>query len=393
MEITKLYLKEVSLSGYKSINDVNISFKKGLNIIIGKNAAGKTNFLSFLNKVLLIDYKNLLNFSALLLFKNKNEIKLFTRRSFKSTNSIYDLGNNSKLNFNLEIDNKEIDFKNQNILQKFSEEKILYNVTFITHGIPTDYLIVDKPLNIEFYTNDLISNDLYNIIDSDSPVFLKNFAIDLSKLNSKIGNFEIQIKNLLNGISDLKYLLCNYSPIDDIRFSDNYNFFTKDNSITINNLFLEFKIDDYWLPFSNLSDGTKRIFYILSETFDFEFIKDDNSIRNTISDGITASTKDISRIILIEEPELGIHPHQFHQLMQFLKIESENKQIIITTHSPKALDVLNKEELDRVIIASINNSKVGTKLNHLNEQQIEKAKMYMKEDYLSDYWLYSDLER
>ena len=48
-ESKKLYLKEVHLSGYKSIKDVEIDFQPGLNIIIGKNAAGKTNFLKFLN--------------------------------------------------------------------------------------------------------------------------------------------------------------------------------------------------------------------------------------------------------------------------------------------------------------------------------------------------------
>ena len=40
-----LYLKRVQLSGYKSIEEVEIEFQKGFNIIIGKNAAGKTNFV------------------------------------------------------------------------------------------------------------------------------------------------------------------------------------------------------------------------------------------------------------------------------------------------------------------------------------------------------------
>ena len=101
----------------------------------------------------------------------------------------------------------------------------------------------------------------------------------------------------------------------------------------------------------------------------------------------------INRIIFIEEPELGIHPHQFHKLLEFLKEESENKQIIITTHSPQSLDVLNFNELDRIIIAYSTNIKEGTKLRHLNENEVLKANEYIKEDFLSDYWLYSDLEK
>ena len=77
----KLYLKDVSLSGYKSIEDVHIEFEKGLNIIIGKNAAGKTNFLQFLNKSLLLDYKALNNFKTSLKFQNGKEILLETSRT------------------------------------------------------------------------------------------------------------------------------------------------------------------------------------------------------------------------------------------------------------------------------------------------------------------------
>ena len=150
-----------------------------------------------------------------------------------------------------------------------------------------------------------------------------------------------------------------------------------------------FKIEGNWLPFSNLSDGTKRLFYIISEVFE----NDENpNIRPTNVDRYAGQTE-ISRIILIEEPELGIHPHQFHKLMEFLKIESERKQIIVTTHSPQALDSINQNELNRIIIAYSTNSKEGTKLRHLNENELIKANEYIKDDFLSDYWLYSDLEK
>ena len=77
--------------------------------------------------------------------------------------------------------------------------------------------------------------------------------------------------------------------------------------------------------------------------------------------------------------------------MNFLKEMGEQKQIIITTHSPIVLDVLEDHELDKIVIASIN-KKEGTILSHLTEKQKEKAQLYMQENYLSDYWKYSDLE-
>ena len=143
------------------------------------------------------------------------------------------------------------------------------------------------------------------------------------------------------------------------------------------------------MPFSSLSDGTKRLFYIISEVFE----NDENTHVRPTNIGKYEGQNQISRIILIEEPELGIHPHQFHKLMEFLKLEAQNKQIIITTHSPQALDAINSNELSRIVIAYSTSSKEGTKLRHLNENEIVKANEYIKEDFLSDYWLYSDLEK
>ena len=45
------YISKVHLKGYKSIKDLEIDFKPGLNIIIGPNGSGKTNFLEFIEEV------------------------------------------------------------------------------------------------------------------------------------------------------------------------------------------------------------------------------------------------------------------------------------------------------------------------------------------------------
>jgi len=147
---------------------------------------------------------------------------------------------------------------------------------------------------------------------------------------------------------------------------------------TITNFYLEFLIDKTWLTFNLLSDGTKRLFYIISEI-----------MSNNVPSPLKTTDLDI---ILLEEPELGIHPHQLHQLMQFIKEQSTEQQIIITTHSPQVLDILGPHELDRITICR-SDPKNGTQLSHLSEKEINKAKKYMKEEaFLSDYWRFSDLE-
>ena len=102
--------------------------------------------------------------------------------------------------------------------------------------------------------------------------------------------------------------------------------------------------------------------------------------------------QEIDKIFLLEEPELGIHPDQLHKLLLFLREQSEKRQIIITTHSPQVLDMLNENELDRITICELDEKK-GTQFRNLKKAQIATAKKYMKEvGFLSDYWRYGSLE-
>jgi predicted ATPase len=54
------------------------------------------------------------------------------------------------------------------------------------------------------------------------------------------------------------------------------------------------------------------------------------------------------RVLLIEEPENGIHPKRLQQVVEILRdlIKSQNRtQVLLTTHSPYMLDLLNPEEV------------------------------------------------
>ena len=131
----------------------------------------------------------------------------------------------------------------------------------------------------------------------------------------------------------------------------------------VENIIIEFKINNSWVPWSYLSDGTKRLFYIITECISVE-----------------------EDIVLIEEPELGIHPHQLFSLMNFIKEQARTKQIIITTHSPMVLDILPPDELNKIAIVSLAGNK--SVFNKLSSEQMETAKQYMAEvGDLSYYWL------
>ena len=81
-----------------------------------------------------------------------------------------------------------------------------------------------------------------------------------------------------------------------------------------------------YLPSSLLSDGTVRIIALLIALY--------------FSD---------NRIVAVEEPTTSLHPKLISQLMQMMKEVSEEKQVFITTHNP---EVIRHVDLDDVYLVS-----------------------------------------
>lgn len=367
------YLKNVKLSGYKSIKNVDVDFERGLNIIIGKNASGKTNFLTFL-------YKSLLNltdglydtFSELLYLGNdKLSFKTEIKQNFSDVDINKLIEDNRRLKKDEVYEINNIKVTRIEMISRKHDIKKLGDV-FLRHGLPDKYTSIYSPFSFKLGDKGSNVSFIEAVTGLDKPEFIKRLYIkiyvDLKAKEISKKSIKERLKNDFFKTSNFTNILKQFTPIKDLRFNDSYIVFEEDENFQVNNLLIEFFIGNNWHPFSNLSDGTKRLFYIISEVF----------FSNEMS------------TILIEEPELGIHPHQLHDLMTFLKEESLDKQIIITTHSPLVLDILNEDELDNIIITKYENGE--TTLSHLDKRQKEKAKKYMEEMYLSDYWKHSDLE-
>ena len=190
-------------------------------------------------------------------------------------------------------------------------------------------------------------------------------------------------------LAQLIPLLSIYSPIQSIRRFESWQvYFNKvQEEILLKGLVLEFQVNNQWLPFNALSDGTKRLFYIISEIGVASLF---NVIVN--SEGIELNLKHWDKIIFLEEPELGIHPKQLTKLLNLIREVSKDNQVIMTTHSPQVLDMLTEKELDRITICTLD-AKKGTQFHKLSRTKQQQAREYMQETgFLSDYWRYSFLE-
>ena len=407
--IENLHIKELTIDNYKSLKNSKIELKSGLNIIIGKNGAGKSNLLEFIDAyskaakfdmsiipfrkteyysdfAVTMQYEienitHLFSYSVSLLPNLNNEIAdpnvdLVYKYVFNKSNGIHKTIENKTLiatNRGLITDvlNKEVVLDNE--LDCIVVEKIAYIESKLPDDIDSHWLVVPSSSFIDY--DGLINNEEYSAYNFFAELSSNFHFLFLPNLTDEIrDDLDLFRESLIEFVNDyfdnknLNNLLKTLSPIQKIRINACVNVSQKEDSIFIENLFIEFLIGNDWLPWSYLSDGTKRLFYIITECISIE-----------------------NGIILVEEPELGIHPHQLFKLMDFLKEQSRTKQVIITTHSPMVLDILNENELDRITIAEYDKE---TKFLKLNEEQISKAKEYINEvGELSYYWLHSDLEK
>lgn len=396
IDLQRIFVDKVNLQGFKSIENLSIDFQKSLNILIGKNGSGKSNLMEFLfqainfNRDDKIFYKNATlelvsadNHSFVIELekahskiakeKFKDRIGL-SERFFIDNELVLDNSAEDNIPRTFEFQKRKIDYQNNLSFLLVSLGYEPLDPLFIKFNIPDKLEFIDNP-------GTLIGNIEDSFLYWDYPETLDFMSLAISGLESFFEEHSSHLENsstaeIIENLEIEPEIIENlsvYTPIADMRFSNNVNLYRGNKggsrSIIIENIKLEFKINGNWLPWSQLSDGTKRLFYIIAE------------VTNT------------NGLVLIEEPELGIHPHQFNLLMDFLKEQSEHKQIIISTHSPKALDYLSEAELNSILITYYDLKK-GTQIRHLTGKEITKAKKYMKEvGFFSDYWLLSDLEQ
>jgi len=377
------YIKQVHLSGYKSIKNVNCEFEEGLNIVIGNNGSGKSNLLKFIDKILTRYYSELDIFSA--------DIKILKGSNFvRSQNLVDDNKEYFLWHSEGDISKNTSDFENQNgnILEPSSD--IFFYTEFIEFNLPEKIGVLSSELNSKFSLENLIL--LFNIGEENIPLIIAVWLRRIFKEddNAKeallLGEADNYVYTKLNSTfdndyEDLKNDLSKYTPVQNIRFSNSVRVVKIDAStLEFRNIVFEFKVNEDWFSWEALSDGTKRLIYLIFTIHGLNYDK-------------TEKLNGFSPISLIEEPELGIHPHQLHLLLNYLKEKSREQQIIITTHSPQVLDILTSNELNKIIIAEIDFEN-GTILRRLNNEELQKAQSYLKDEgLLSDYWRFSDLQR
>ena len=290
MKIEKVHIKNI-----KGIKDLELSFKKDneiLDVIVlaGVNGSGKTTILEsikdfFDNKS--IDFNDIEKSNVNLdIFFEEFEKKNTEDHEKTSNNDEYELLNFSNI-FEAYHYGKYNDSKfYQDLIAKRFENppKIIYVPEFI--NIVNSELMEDIPSYIATRRNYLAT------IEED--LTMKEVTnIIVNEINSIFSILELDVK--LKGFSKDEKTM----PIFE------------------NSVGEEFDIND-------LSSGEKQLFL---RTLSIKMLEPNNSI------------------ILIDEPELSLHPKWQQRIIEVYKKIGENNQIILATHSPHILGSVSNENI------------------------------------------------
>ena len=343
-------INRIKIKGYKSIKSLDLELKP-INILIGSNGVGKSNFLSFFKLVNNIYDKRLQNFVAkqggadnLLHFGNK------------VTDAIY-----GKLSFIKEIDS---DLNNVYYFDLFSDTQN----NLIIGKEASGFKISNWQDDI---TNYFYATDIKESLIKGSSTFRDKFISDyLSSM--KIFHFHDTAEN-----SPLR----SSSQIDDNRF-------LKENGSNLPS-FLYYLQEKHTKSFNRIEKTIKSIapyfekFELAPDRLNESIIKlewrEVNQFENYfnashLSDGtlrfIALATllmqPDLPEVIIIDEPELGLHPFAINKLAALISKASTKSQVIISTQSVNLVDNFETDEIitvDREDNASVFNRLESQNLN------------------------------
>lgn len=370
MRHTRHKLTQITIKGFKSIAfDRPVTLEIGdVNILLGTNGAGKSNIVSFFKLI-----GNMMNGSLQKFVTQSGNNQKFLHYGSKKTPTLF----------------AEIRFADDSLLDGFAEE-LFYRFS-LTNAV-SDRLIVGTeeigsyiPKNNTSSTKQLLSNfnesalptfktqddrcgliwqflsecKVYQFSDSSqlSPI-RQSSAVDSAHYLQSEGN---------NLPSFLLYLKKNYTESYDRivsyvrevvpQFKD---FYLEPDNGYVSLKWMDTSVNDYVLSADQFSDGSIR--FIALATL------------------LLQSEETMSQVIIIDEPELGLHPYAIDQLTEMIKDASLHAQIIVATQSPALIDGFSAND---VTIIERDEDAQCTTVRKLNEADYTE---WLNEYSLSELW-------
>ncbi|MEW5954158.1 MAG: AAA family ATPase [Bacillota bacterium] len=346
-------LDRIKLSGYKSIKDMDLKLGK-LNVLIGANGAGKSNLISLFKLFNHLLSNNLQQhiaasgFADAILYYGSKRTPQISSTFYFSTSS----GNNV---YHMRLINAAQD------TLIFADEAISYSRDGIEGHAPTVSLGAghreSKLLDDEFFgtgnsgfnqkTAKVIKSIMqrwrvYHFHDTSSEAKIKKqgYIYDNRYLRNDGGNLAAFLYQMQQ--KDQKYYKRIVATLKSVIpfFGD---FVLAPNTINPEYIILNWReqdIDpDIIFGPNHLSDGTLRLMALITLLLQPQ----------------------PPELIIIDEPELGLHPYAILVLTALLKSVSRQTQIIVSTQSVTLVDQLEPEHI--VVVDRVDDQSVFRRLN------------------------------
>jgi len=412
-------LKKIRIRNFKSIKEVNIQLQQ-VNLLIGPNNSGKSNFLFALE--FFSDFFYGTN-------KYKNEFDNFSFRGKENNNKkdismIFNLKNDLNFHFYYYLFSakKDFDFVNYQCFYLITKENDFIDYTLLNDFSAIQNMIVDNKYCVQNFLSQ--EDEIYNLSEKirlsqhfNDTHFSGLTIFPSTQKSHKYGKskyvhpfpaglslgFTKEITELFNNLKVYKPEVIKIKNPIPIGLEDKY--VSKDSSNLVS--FLDNMRDEQPNIYKQIEKDIK-IFVNQFEGFRFKKVKVKNDERiykkfglankkgqtfwsDELSDGILYFIAILAilhqpnspKLLLLEEPESYIHPHRIQEIMNliFQIAEEKNIQIILTTHSPIVVD-----EFDNIYEAvNVFEMKNGvTSVKNLKNDIIEKKIKKIKEKNLPE---------
>ena len=320
-------IKNIIIRNFKSIRVANINLKP-LNILIGANGVGKSNFINcfkMLNKVYNQELRTYVSEQG-----GVNNILYFGRKKSDALAFKVFFGNTNYYAVKLAPDTRNA-FYFEWEKDGFNKKHTLLDKEPNWHELESgkghmESLIKDKTDGRYKYLNDCLNSfRVYHFHDTSASARVKapslvvdnrflredgaNLAAFLYHLQKKYPpNFKL-IEAIIKSIAPF------FKKFNLIPSADNKKYITLE--------WQDINGSDSLFDASNLSDGTLRMMCLTTLLLQPE----------------------LPQTIIIDEPELGLHPFAINKLAGLLRIASKKTQIIISTQSVNLIDNFEPENI------------------------------------------------
>jgi predicted ATPase len=346
-------LTKVVLRGFKSIKNCEIDLMN-INVLIGANGAGKTNLLSALELL-----QSVLA-GSLTYYANKKGIETLFYNGKESTDSII-----TEYHFGDDIYSFELEWTENNSLAFISESLILNGKEILGEGGHTESKVLNLLRNMSYNTEisktvlnpSLVVYRFQDTTASSRKKSEQNVSNDVAFLSDgrNLAAFLYRLKRYFKKeYDDILYVVRLVAP-----FFEDFELEPRElNDELIDMLWQERGCDSVFNA-SQLSDGTLRFICLTTLLLQPNELQPD--------------------VVIIDEPELGLHPYAVTVFSELVKKVSIDKQIILSTQS---VELLNNFEADDVIV--VDKSANGSEFNRLHAESFTE---WLEDDYtLGDLW-------